>query len=152
MVPNIDGIMGHKIKTRKHPRHGTQCLIQYPTNRKKPSTIPTRKCNNCIMGHVCTTRCQNIWETSKALKLKNSNFSSTNFSSSFLMSQKCSTMSPHQATASSTSSLIWKLKEFTEVVESPTLPWSSLSCFKPPQVSKYAFEELVRFSNRKLLQ
>ena len=24
MVPNIDGIMGHKIKTRKHPRNGTQ--------------------------------------------------------------------------------------------------------------------------------
>ena len=33
MVPNIDGTMGHKIKTRKHPRHGTQCVIQYPTNR-----------------------------------------------------------------------------------------------------------------------
>ena len=29
MVPNIDGIMGHKIKTRKHPRHGTHCVIQY---------------------------------------------------------------------------------------------------------------------------
>ena len=33
MVPNIDGTMGHKIKTRKHPRHGTRCVIQYPTNR-----------------------------------------------------------------------------------------------------------------------
>ena len=33
MVPNIDGTMGHKIKTRKHPRLGTQCVIQYPTNR-----------------------------------------------------------------------------------------------------------------------
>ena len=32
MVPNIDGTMGHKIKTRKHPRHGTQCVIQNPTN------------------------------------------------------------------------------------------------------------------------
>ena len=30
MVANIDGTMGHKIKTRKHPRHGTQCVIQYP--------------------------------------------------------------------------------------------------------------------------
>ena len=29
MVPNIDGTMGHKIKTRKHPRHGIQCVIQY---------------------------------------------------------------------------------------------------------------------------
>ena len=31
MVPNIDGTMGHKIKTRKHERLGTQCVIQYPT-------------------------------------------------------------------------------------------------------------------------
>ena len=28
MVPNIDGTIGHKIKTRKHPRHGTQYVIQ----------------------------------------------------------------------------------------------------------------------------
>ena len=33
MVPNNNGTMGHKIETRKHPRHGTQCVIQYPTNR-----------------------------------------------------------------------------------------------------------------------
>ena len=33
MVPNIDGTIGPTIKTRKHPRHGTQCIIQYPTNR-----------------------------------------------------------------------------------------------------------------------
>ena len=31
-APNIDGTMGHK-KNRKHPRHGTQSVIQYPTNR-----------------------------------------------------------------------------------------------------------------------
>ena len=33
MVPNIDGTIGYTIKSRKHPRHGTQCVIQYPTNR-----------------------------------------------------------------------------------------------------------------------
>ena len=32
MVPNIDGTMGHKIKIIKPQRHGTQCVIQYPTN------------------------------------------------------------------------------------------------------------------------
>ena len=32
-VANNDGTMRHKIKTRKHPRHGTQCVIQSPTNR-----------------------------------------------------------------------------------------------------------------------
>ena len=39
MVPNIDRKMGHKIKTRKHPRHGTQCIIQYPTNRNPPQSL-----------------------------------------------------------------------------------------------------------------
>ena len=33
MVPNIDGTIGHTIKTRKHQRHGTQCGIQYPKKR-----------------------------------------------------------------------------------------------------------------------
>ena len=32
MVPNIDGTMGLKIESRK-PKHGTQCVIQYPTHR-----------------------------------------------------------------------------------------------------------------------
>ena len=39
MVPNIDGTMGHNIKTRKHPRHGTQCVIQYPTNRNPAQSL-----------------------------------------------------------------------------------------------------------------
>ena len=33
MVPTIDGTMGRTIKTRKHPGHGTQCIIKYPANR-----------------------------------------------------------------------------------------------------------------------
>ena len=39
MVPNIDGTMGHKIKTRKHPRLGTQCVIQYPTNKNPAQSV-----------------------------------------------------------------------------------------------------------------
>ena len=39
MVPNIDGTMGHKIKIRKHQRHGTQCVIQYPTNRNPAQSL-----------------------------------------------------------------------------------------------------------------
>ena len=41
MGSNIDGTVGHKIETRKHPRHGTQCSIQYPTNRNK-AQIPLK--------------------------------------------------------------------------------------------------------------
>ena len=39
MVPNTDGTMGHKIKNRKHPRHRTQCVIQYPTNRNPAQSL-----------------------------------------------------------------------------------------------------------------
>ena len=54
-----------------------------------------------VCGLGCTTRCQNICETSKVLKLKNSNLNSTSFWNSFLISQKCPTMSPHQETTAS---------------------------------------------------
>ena len=39
MVTNIDGTIGHTIKTRKHVRHGTQCVIQYPTNRNPAQSL-----------------------------------------------------------------------------------------------------------------
>ena len=39
MVPNIEGAMGRKIKTRKYPRRGTQCVIQYPTNRNPAQSL-----------------------------------------------------------------------------------------------------------------
>ena len=39
MVPNIDGTLGHKINTRKYPRHGTQCVIHYPTNRNPAQSL-----------------------------------------------------------------------------------------------------------------
>ena len=71
-------------------------------------------------------------------KLKNSNLSSTSFLSSFPMSQKYPTIAPHQkAIVSSTSSLIWGLKEFTKWW-SPRLGHGTvLAASKPLQVSKY---------------
>ena len=46
-------------------------------------------------------------------------------------------MSPQQeAAASSTGSLIWGLKEFTKVVESPTGHGAVLAASKPLQASK----------------
>ena len=39
MVPNIDGAMEHRIKTRKHPRHATQCVIQYPANKNRARSL-----------------------------------------------------------------------------------------------------------------
>ena len=39
MVPHIDGTIGHTIKIRKDPRHRTQCVIQYPTNRNPAQSL-----------------------------------------------------------------------------------------------------------------
>ena len=36
---NINGTMRHKIKTRHHPRHGTQCVIEYPINRNPAQSL-----------------------------------------------------------------------------------------------------------------
>ena len=49
MVPNIDGTMGYKIKTRNHPRHGTQCVIQYPTNRNPSQSLQENAIT--VFGH-----------------------------------------------------------------------------------------------------
>ena len=105
MVPNIDGTMRHTIKTRKHPRHGTQCVIQYPTNinpaqslQKNAITVFWPRLYNSLPKYL---------RDIEVLELKNSNLSLTSFWSSFLISQKCPPMSLHQeAIASSTSSLI----------------------------------------------
>ena len=60
MAPNIDGTMGRKIKTRKHPRHGTQYVIQYPTNRNQAQSLQENAITVVKLGLGCTTRCQNI--------------------------------------------------------------------------------------------
>ena len=46
MVPNIEGTMGRTIKTINHPRHGTQCVIEYPT--KANTASPLKKIYNCV--------------------------------------------------------------------------------------------------------
>ena len=139
MVPNIDGTIRHTIKTRKHPRHRTHWVIQYPTNRNPAQSLQENAIT--VFGPRLYNSLPKYLRDIKSVKLKNSNLSSTSFSTPFLISQKCSTMSPHhEAIASSTSPLIWGLKEFTTMVESPTRPWSSLSCFEATpsiQVSKY---------------
>ena len=58
MVPNIDGTMGHKIKTRKHPRHGTQCVIQYPTNRNPAQSLSENAITMFLLRPY--NSCQNI--------------------------------------------------------------------------------------------
>ena len=140
MVPNIDWTMGRKIKTRKHPRHGTQCVIQYTTNRNPAQSLQENAIT--VFGPRLYNSLPKYLRDIGSIRTEKLNLrSKISGAHSWLAKNARPTLSSHQeATSSSTSSLIWGLKEFTEVVESPTRPWSSLSCFETTpstQVSKY---------------
>ena len=105
MVPFIDVTMGHKIKIRKHIRHGTQCVIQYPTNRNPAQSLQENSIT--VFGlrlYISSPKYPRDIESVKTEKFK---FELNNFLELIPDEPKCPTMSPHQeATASSTSSLI----------------------------------------------
>ena len=69
MMPNINGTMGRKIKTRKHPRHGTQCVIQYQTNRNPAQSLQE---NGITVFEPQFYNLLSKYETLKVSKLKNS--------------------------------------------------------------------------------
>ena len=73
MVLNIDGTMGHKIKTRKHPRQGTQCLIQYPTNRNPAQSLQENVIT--VFGPRLYNSLPKYLRDIEVLKLKNLNLS-----------------------------------------------------------------------------
>ena len=123
-------------KTRKQPRHGTQCVLQYPTNRNPAQSLEDNAIT--VFGPRLYNSLPKYLRDIESVKTEKIKFELDIFSTPFLISQKCPTMSPHQETkASSASSLIWGLKEFTTMVESPTRPWSSLICFEATP-SKYS--------------
>ena len=43
-----------KTNTRKHPRHGTQCVIQYPTNRN-PAQSPQKQAVTVLETRLCNS-------------------------------------------------------------------------------------------------
>ena len=86
MVPNFDGTIGHIIKNQKTSKAWN--TVRYSVSKQKPSTTPSRECNNCIWVSVVQLVAK-ISETSKVLKLKNSNLSSTSLATPFRISQKC---------------------------------------------------------------
>ena len=51
MVTNIDGTMGHKIKTKKTSKTWNTVCYSVP-DKQTPSAIPSSKRNNCIWASV----------------------------------------------------------------------------------------------------
>ena len=138
MESNIPGT----IQNRNQKISKTWNTVCYGVpNKQKPSTIPSRKCNNCVwesaVQHVAK-----IYERYQRVKTEKLKFVRDKFYCSFLSCPKCPTMSLLQETSAfSTSNLILGLKEFTKVVESPTLGHrADLAASKLLQVSKYSSE------------
>ena len=105
MVPNIDGTIGHKIKTRKHRTQGTQFVIQYPTNINPAQSLQENAIT--VFGLRLYNSLPKYLRDIEGVKTEKFKSELDIFYRSFLMTQKCPTMSPHQeATAFSTSTLI----------------------------------------------
>ena len=77
MVLNIDGTMGHKIETRKHPRHGTQSVIQYPTSRNPAQYFQENVIS--VLGTRLYNSLLKYLKDIESVKMLKTNLSPTNF-------------------------------------------------------------------------
>ena len=102
MVPNIDGTMGHKIKTRKHLRHGTQYVVQCPTNRNPAPSLQENAVT--VFGPRLNNLLPKYLRDIESVKTGKFKFELDKFLELIQDELKCPTLSPQQeATASSTS-------------------------------------------------
>ena len=62
---------GHTIKNRKYPRHGPQCVIQYPTNRNSAQSLQENAITVFYVSVVQLVAKMFAALTSKVFKLKN---------------------------------------------------------------------------------
>ena len=77
MMPNIDGTIGHEIKTTKHPGHGTQCVIQYPTNRNSAQSLQENAIT--VFGHRLYNSLPKYLRDIKSVKTEKFKFELDNF-------------------------------------------------------------------------
>ena len=153
MVPNIDGTMGHKIKTRKHPRHGTQCVIQCPTNRNPAQSLQQNSIT--VFGPRLHNSLPKYLRDIESVKTEKYNLELDKFQkSSFLMSPKCPTICQHI-----------RKEQHPRIANSSegarNLPWwwtprlgheAVLAASKPLQVCKYEkTKKLILLANYDIL-
>ena len=68
----IYGTMWHKIKTRKHPRHLTQCVIQYPTNINPAQSLQENSIT--VFGPRLYNSLTKYWRDIESVKTKKIKF------------------------------------------------------------------------------
>ena len=139
MVPNIDGTIGPTTKTRKHPRHGTQCVIQYPTNRN-PAQSLQENAITVFMPRLYNSLPKYLRDI-ESVKTEKFKLELDKFLDTIPDQPKM----PNYVTASGSNSILDQLTHlraqgFTTMVESPTRPWSSLSCFEATRSIQVSIE------------
>ena len=129
MVPNIDGTMGHTIKTRKHPRHGTQCVIQYPTNRNPAQSLQENA--TTVFGPWLYNSLPKYLRDIESVKTEKLKFKLDKFHDTIPNQPKML----NYVTSSGSNSILDQLTHLRAqgIYYSggvPTRPWSSLSCLE----------------------
>ena len=103
MVPNIDGTIEQTIKTRKHPRHGTQCVIQYPTNRNPAQSLQENA--TTVFGPRLHNSLQKYLKDIESIKTEKFKFELDKFLDSIPDQPKM----PNYVTASGSNSILYQL-------------------------------------------
>ena len=127
---------GAHNKTRKHPRHGTQCVIQYPTNRNLALSLQENAIT--VFGHRLCNSLAKYLRDLESVKTEKFKFELHKFLETIPDEPKM----PNYVTASGSNSI---LDQHTHLRGSRNLPkwWSPrlghgavLAASKPLQVSK----------------
>ena len=145
IVPNIDGTMGYKIKTRKYPRHGTQCVIQYPTNRNPAQSL--QETAMTLFWPLLYNSLPKYLRDIKSIKTEKFKFELDKFLELIPDEPKM----PNYVTASGINSILDQLTHLRTqgIYQSGGVPdsaiWSSLGSFETTpsiQVSKYGINSI----------
>ena len=129
MVPNIDGTIGHTIKTIKHLRNGTQCVIQYSTNRNPAQSLEKNAIN--VFGPRLYNSMPKYLRDIESVKIEKFKFESDKFLELIPDDPKM----PNYVTASGSNSILDQLTHLRAqgiYVNGgvPSRPRSSLSCLE----------------------
>ena len=103
-----------------------QCIIQYPTNGNPAQSLQENAIT--VFANRLYNSLPKYLREIESVKVQKIKFELDKFL--LLVPDEPKMPNYVTASASSTSSLIWGLKEFAKVVESPRRPWSSLTRLK----------------------
>ena len=119
--------------TRKHQRHGTQCVIQYPTNGNPAQSLQVNSIT--VFGRRLYNSLPKCLRDIGSVKTEKFKFELDKFLELIPDEQKM----PNYVTASGSSGILNQLTHLRSqgIYQSGGVPYSAVAALKPLQVSKY---------------